>query len=116
MTNREILAELKKSYEYLRDIRENGCADHCNGQLNMEQTKHIENTINELSQIYCDFRKTLDNKECMINLKDKGTFYIGEYIEEDYQELYDEKDNCTYYVTCRDIDYCWYEDKKFINE
>ena len=33
MTNKEILAELKRSYEYLRDIRENGSIDHCNGQM-----------------------------------------------------------------------------------
>ena len=33
MTDKEILAELKKSYEYLRDIRENGCYDHCSGQM-----------------------------------------------------------------------------------
>ena len=33
MTNKEILAELKMSYEYLRDIRENGCIDHCCGQM-----------------------------------------------------------------------------------
>ena len=33
MTNKEILAELKMSYEYLRNIRDNGCIDHCNGQM-----------------------------------------------------------------------------------
>ena len=32
MTNKEILAELKRSWEYLYDIRENGCIDHCTGQ------------------------------------------------------------------------------------
>lgn len=116
MTNREILAELKKSYEYLRDIRENGCIDHCNGQLNAERIKHIENAINELAVVYYDFRKILDDKECMINLKDKGTFYIGKYIDEDYSQLYDDNNNYTYWVTCEDIDYYWYEDKKFIME
>ena len=31
MTNREILAELKKSWEYLNDITENGNQEHCGG-------------------------------------------------------------------------------------
>lgn len=116
MANKEILAELKKSYEYLKDIRENGCIDHCNGQLNVRQIEHIENAMRELEVVYYEFRKTLDDEECMVNLKDKGTFYIGEYIDEDYRQLYDDNDNYTYWVTCGDIDYYWYEDKEFINK
>lgn len=116
MTNKDILAELKKSYEYLRDIRENGCEDHCNGQLDTKGIEHLENAMNELAEVYSDFREILDDEECMINLKDKGTFYIGNCISEDYSELYDSKDNYTYWVTCEDIGYYWYEDKNFINE
>ena len=41
MSDKEILAELKKSYEYLTDIRENGAFDHCNGQLNKEMSDMI---------------------------------------------------------------------------
>ena len=42
MTNKEILAELKISYENLRDIRENGCIDHCNGQMKDNIDKLLE--------------------------------------------------------------------------
>lgn len=109
MTNKEILAELKISYENLNDIRENSY-----NKLTEEQRSTIKNCINELSIVYSDFRETLSDEECMINLKDRGTFYIGNCISEDYSELYDSKNNCTYWVTCLNLDYFWYEDMNFL--
>ena len=47
MTNKEILAELKRSYEYLRDIRENGCIDHCSGQME-ENISKLDNAISNV--------------------------------------------------------------------
>ena len=49
MTNKEILAELKKCYEYLYDIRENGCIDHCNGQME----KHLIDKLEVANDFYC---------------------------------------------------------------
>ena len=65
MTDKEILAELKISYENLRDIRENGCIDHCNGQMK-------------------------DN----VNKLDKAIDYIKLYLEDaiNYKEIQAEKE------------------------
>ena len=45
MTDKEILAELKRSYEYLIDIRENGSIDHCSGQMkdNLDKLNEAHN-------------------------------------------------------------------------
>lgn len=54
MTNKEILAELKRSWEYLYDIRENGCIDHCTGQMKNNIDK-LDKAINYIGDIYYDF-------------------------------------------------------------
>ncbi len=113
MTNKEILAELKKSYEYLNDICENGSFEHCNGQLNQEQVYHIHIAMNELAEVYSSFREKLSDNDVQINLK-SGTYYIGNCISEDYSELFDPINDETYYVTCADLDYYWYEDDDFL--
>ena len=65
MTNKEILAELKRSYEYLRDIRENGCIDHCTGQME-ENISKLDNALSNIEDIYYDFYKTLDKEELRV--------------------------------------------------
>lgn len=55
------------------------------------------------------YKQTYELAKCEL-----GTFYIGKYIDEDYSQLYDDNNNYTYWVTCEDIDYYWYEDKEFI--
>ena len=54
MTNKEILAELKISYENLRDIRENGCIDHCTGQMqdNIDKLELAKSYIEEYNEIF----------------------------------------------------------------
>lgn len=116
MTNKEILAELKKCWEYLNDIDNNGNAAHCGGQLNEDQMIHIHRAMNELAEVYSDFRETLDDEECMVNIKNEGTFYIGNSISEDYSEMYDEENNYTYLVTCADLNYYWYDDYDFLTK
>lgn len=113
MNDKEILAELKKSYEYMMDIRENGCEDHCSGQLENENIKRLEVAMNNIAEIYSKVREQMSDNECMINLK-SGTYYIGNSISEDYSELYDNDNNYTYWVTCGDLDYYWFEDDNFI--
>ena len=51
MTDKEILAELKISYENLRDIRENGCIEHCNGQRK-DNVDKLNKAIENISDIY----------------------------------------------------------------
>lgn len=111
MTNKEILAELKKSYEYLRDIRENGCIDHCNGQMK-DNIDKLEVAISNLEDIYYDFYRTLDTKELKVDkLSDE---FEQVYIDNDISGDYMTSDNI--YITCEDSTYYWYEDKDFINE
>ena len=117
MTNKEILAELKKSYEYMQDIRNNGCVDHCNGQLEQKDIQKLNIIMENIAEIYSDLREKTDDSECMITLKDNGTYYnyyIGNCVSEDYSELYDNDNNYTYWVTCEDLGYYWYEDNKFL--
>ena len=115
MTNKEILAELKMSYEYLRDIRENGCAEHCNGQMKYNIDK-LEIAISNIIRVYDDFYNTLDKEELKIN---KKCFYDELYISSDVSADYDvydkngNEDDITY-CTCEDIDYCSYKDEDFI--
>ena len=70
MTDKELLAELKKSYEYLYDIRENGCFDHCTGQME-QNIDLLDNTINNIEKIYEDFYKTLDLEDLISIIKKK---------------------------------------------
>ena len=114
MTNREILAELKKSYEYLRDIRENGCIDHCSGQME-ENISKLDNAIKNVEDIYYDFYKTLDKEDLRVRQLERKTnrdkVYISRCVDGDYEVGKDL--SC---MTCFDLDYFWYEDEDFIIE
>lgn len=114
MTNREILAELKRSYEYLRDIRENGCIDHCSGQME-ENISKLDNAISNVEDIYYDFYKTLDKEDLRVQQlerkTDKDRVYISRCVDGDYEVGKDL--NC---MTCADLNYFWYQDEEFINE
>lgn len=65
MTDKEILAELKRSWEYLYDIRENGCIDHCDGQMK-DNIDKLEIAKSYIEDIYFDFYKTLDKEELRV--------------------------------------------------
>ena len=56
----------KISYENLRDIRENGCIDHCNGQMK-DNVDKLDKAINYIEDIYYDFYKTLDKETLKID-------------------------------------------------
>ena len=117
MTDKEILAELKRSYEYLRDIRENGSIDHCSGQMKDNLDK-LDESINNITDIYSDFYKTLDLESLRVKkLEDTEDYkiYIGSDIDLDYV-VYDDNSNNTYYITCEDVSYYWYEDYIFLNK
>ena len=114
MTNKEILANLKRSYEYLRDIRENGCADHCNGQME-ENISKLDNAISNVEDVYYDFYKTLDKEDLRVRQLERKTnkdkVYISRCVDGDYEVGKDL--SC---MNCFDLDYFWYEDEDFINE
>ena len=114
MTDKEILAELKISYENLRDIRENGCIDHCNGQMKNNIDK-LDKAIDYIADIYYDFYKTLDKEDLRVksleHKVDGDKVYICRCVDGDYEV--GEDLSC---MTCFDLNYFWYEDKDFINE
>ena len=117
MTDKEILAELKRSYEYLIDIRENGSIDHCSGQMKDNLDK-LDESINNIADIYSDFYKTLDLESLRVKkLEDTEDYkiYIGSDIDLDYV-VYDDNSNNTYYITCEDVSYYWYDDYTFLNK
>ena len=117
MTNKEILAELKKSYEYLRDIRENGCIDHCNGQMESNIDK-LGVAINNVTEVYEEFYNTLDTEELRVKQLEKTEderVYIPSDISYDY-EYYDWDTHEKTTFDCCDVNYYWYEDCDFINE
>ena len=114
MTNKEILAELKRSYEYLRDIRENGCIDYCSGQME-ENISKLDNAISNVEDVYYDFYKTLDKEDLRVRQLERKTnkdkVYISRCVDGDYEVGKDL--SC---MNCFDLDYFWYEDEDFINE
>ena len=117
MTDKEILAELKRSYEYLRDIRENGSIDHCSEQMKDILDK-LDESINNVADIYSDFYKTLDLESLRVKkLEDTEDYkiYISSDIVLDYI-VYDANSNNTYYITCEDVNYYWYDDYTFLNK
>ena len=120
MTDREILAELKKSYNYLSDIRENGCMDHNEGQLSNLYSKELDSIIDKIDDIYINFYDILDLDsikipEDRIDLDDGERYCcISRDISGDYEIVLDDGDSS--YCSCLDVDYTWYDDKDFLNE
>ena len=114
MTDKEILAELKRSYEYLYDIRENGCIDHCKGQMK-DNIDKLELAKSYIEDIYYDFYKTLNKEDLRVkSLEHKvggDKVYICRCVNGDYEV--GEELNC---MTCCDLEYYWYEDRDFLDE
>lgn len=114
MTDKEILAELKRSYEYLYDIRENGCIDHCKGQMK-DNINKLELAKSYIKDIYYDFYKTLNKEDLRVkSLEHKvngDKVYICHCVDGDYEV--GEQLNC---MTCCDLEYYWHEDSDFLNE
>lgn len=115
MTDKEILAELKQSYERLYDIRENGCIDHCNGQMGKDLIVKLEIAKHNIEDIYYEFYKTIDKEELRVkSLEDKvdgDNVYIARNVDGDYEVGKDFES-----MTCEDLDYYWYDDYKFITD
>lgn len=113
MYDKEILAELKCSYEYLQDIRENGCSDHCGGQMK-ENISKLDNVLSNIEDIYYDFYKTLNREDLRVKKRedcDNSRVYISRCVTGDY-----EIDESPYNLSCMELGYYWYKDTKFIRE
>lgn len=115
MTDLEILAELKKAYDLLNDIRENACG--CTEQLNKDQETSLENAIREMAKTYYRFYQTLNKKDLYVDEYDNDTIIlISQYINAAY-DIYDKDYNYTgEYVGDLDMDYQWWEDYDFITK
>ena len=117
MTDKEILAELKISYENLRDIRENGCIDHCNGQMK-DNIDKLNKAIDYIEDIYYDFYKTLDKETLKIDKTIlNNDIYICGCVDGDY-DIYEKNGNVDSIdcITCGDLEYYWYNDRKFLDK
>lgn len=116
MTNKEILSELKKSYEYINDIRENGCVDHCNGQLNYNYIERLNRIKEDLEFIYWNVYREIDKEELEIDIWRNGKPYYCGYISDDisYAYMTYDENGETQYNTCEELEIYWYEDRDFI--
>ena len=120
MTNREILAELKKSYEYLSDIIENGSEEHCDGQLSLKLVNKLKEAKDNIEETYSAFYRSLKYTETEIPInkfnksKTKGVRYfkIDSDIAGDLAFVGD--DGNEYSATGNSFDYYWYEDEEFL--
>ena len=118
MTNREILAELKRCYEYLYDITENGNQAHCGGQLGQDIINKIRNAINDVSSAYYDVYRELDKKEVEVDYYKDGEPYFAGYISDDigYDYMWHDDNGDEEYCSHADIDeYCWYLDEEYLD-
>ena len=106
MTDKEILAELKRSYEYLDDITENGSELHCNGQMSKELTMQLIEAKDKIAKIYREFYKTLDKSELNI----RNDIYISDVISAEYMMIKDEY----FTVDIFEDYYEWWNDNKFL--
>lgn len=104
MSDKEILAELKMSYNYLQDIIDN--AD--NTQL--KSVKELIETQNILSRKYNEVYENI--KEKNINLCYGEYFKIGSNIYVDYE---DNKNICYSYADLEN-EIKWWEDYRFLTD
>lgn len=105
MTDKEILAELKRSYEYIYDILEN--AD--NQQLDTEQKEKLLKAKRIIEDIFEDvFEATSED------IRVKDNLIIAETPSNDYYDIENEcgvgKDN----VIIDGKEYEWWTDYKFL--
>ena len=111
MTDREILAELKQSWEYLYDITENGSELHCNGQAKKYLIAHLEKAKNEIELVYSNFYDMLDNKDVLVEKTDDEEIFISNEVSGDYIGVCGVEE---YYLTSADMnEYKWWKDEEF---
>ena len=103
MTDKEILAELKRSYHYLVDIYENADME----QLSKDDKRSIDIATDYLANIYDKvYKNTKEDLICKNKLK-VGNNIVADYSSEDND-----------FILSVDLEdgYKWWEDNKFIRE
>lgn len=107
MTDKEILAELKRSYEYLYDILEN--ADFA--QLNNKQKEKLEKAKNIIEDTFEEVFEATDEN---IHIKGQDNLIIAETPSADY---YDTENDCNVgkdKVIIDGKEYKWWNDLEFL--
>lgn len=110
MTNKEMLAEFKISYEYLADIYENEFE-----QLESDERKEIDNILEKIDDIYFKlwnrvFASETADEDLIIEENDEETIMIGQCASADYSvqnKKTGEFDENTI-LTCGDLGRYWY--------
>ena len=113
MTNREILSELKQSYEYISDIDSNEYE-----QLTKEEKDKLTKIEYLLDDIYGGLYERLEEDEKRVKSLEKEQdekVYISDDISGDYIS---DINNDIIYFTYQDTDdyYCWYKDEKYLDD
>lgn len=117
MTYKEILAELKRSYEYINDIIENN-----GNQLKEDEVKELENINNKIDGIYFGFWNKCFTEENMeipnkYQNDDEYSILIGSSAFTDYTIQNKETGVFNEVIkTCDDLEYYWYDDNNFIDK
>ena len=119
MTNMEILGELKQSWEYMNDIKDNNA-----NQLTEKEKEGIKTIMSSLYDIYDGLYNRI-MKENSNELYTRRTIfgneiYIGDNIATDYSvrnmEILDITNKVEFVdiLSCEDINYYWYKDKEVL--
>lgn len=116
MTDKEILAELKVAYENISDIRENGCIDHCDGQLDYSNIERLNRIKEDLIDLYWNIYREIDNEELRIDIWRNGKPYYCGFISDDisYDYMSYDENGERDYTTCEELEIYWYEDRGFL--
>lgn len=105
MTDKEILAELKKSYEYLQDMIDN--AD----QLSREEIQDLITAENLLIDIYSNLWKKTEED---IKIENENDLTIGKEIYSDYYEVGNDEFISKANVLKNGKEYEWWNDYEFL--
>ena len=93
-----------------------------NGFSDRNNIDKLNKAIDYIADIYYDFYKTLNKEDLRVELLEKkvdGKVYIENDISGDYivdTKMYEEECGGDVYMTCEDLEYYWYNDRKFLDE
>lgn len=111
MGDKEILAELKRSYEYLQDIIDNADNTQLKSIVELEKAQYI--LAEKYDEVYNKVKN--ENANNLYYKKDENII-VSPYISGDYIITYNKNEYGDYdYLTSGDLDWQkWWEDYKFI--
>lgn len=111
MTDKEILADLKKSYDNLIDIIDN---NEIYDSSFDESIHSLNKMTSKLANIYSDVYKGIDKEELIYSKNQDGKIYISDDISAEYMQLTG-KDSANYFSNLSDTDFDkWEYNEDFI--